>query len=380
MGCARAGSRWRWPNGVIPYTINEKDFPDNSNERRQIEAAMRAWASPITRIRFKPRNNEQNWVEFVSGNEYSACSSHVGKQQSPGSQKVYCDPSSGALVHEIGHAIGLWHEHTREDRGLNVEVFLENVRADKRHNYDRHVGDGIDIGPYDRQSVMHYHDRQFAVKWLPAVSIFGQTSKEAPALASFSGKLHLLHLGEGSNNIWHSWTTDGRNWTENVRIPDQSSKASPALAVWNNELHMVHIGSSSNNLWHSWSTDGRNWIENKPIPDQSSQSPPALCEFEGKLHIAHIGNSSATIWHSIYNANGWTPNDRKDNNESLRSPALAVFNSRLHSVHKGKSSTRLWHTMRDTNLITLRGLSGLVIGSTGSLTQGDITAVNSIYS
>jgi len=49
---------------------------------------------------------------------------------------------------------------------------------------------------------------------------------------------------------------DGTRWTPNVRIPDQTSKASPALAAFPGlqgipgTLHMVHLGDSSNQIWH----------------------------------------------------------------------------------------------------------------------------------
>jgi hypothetical protein len=45
-------------------------------------------------------------------------------------------------------------------------------------------------------------------------------------------------------------------WTPNVRISNQQSKASPALALYNVRLHMVHLGDSSNDIWHSTSDGG----------------------------------------------------------------------------------------------------------------------------
>ncbi|MDQ5835012.1 MAG: hypothetical protein M3550_18510, partial [Actinomycetota bacterium] len=55
-------------------------------------------------------------------------------------------------------------------------------------------------------------------------------SKATPALASFDGALHMVHLGDSSNKIWHS-VFDGASWSPNVAIPDQLSKAAPALAT-----------------------------------------------------------------------------------------------------------------------------------------------------
>ena len=65
----------------------------------------------------------------------------------------------------------------------------------------------------------------------------------------------MVHLGESSNDIWHS-TFDGNSWSPNVRIPNQQSWASPALALYGGLLHMVHLGDSSKDIWHSTSDGG----------------------------------------------------------------------------------------------------------------------------
>jgi hypothetical protein len=134
------------------------------------------------------------------------------------------------------------------------------------------------------------------VSWTPNVEIADQSSKASPALASFGRQLHMVHLGNSSNNIWHSWF-DGSRWTRNVQIPDQSSKASPALASFGGRLHMVHLGNSSNNIWHSW-FDGSRWSANFAAPNQLSKAAPALAAFGSRLHMVHLGNSSNNIWHS----------------------------------------------------------------------------------
>lgn len=38
-----------------------------------------------------------------------------------------CD-KFGIVVHELGHVIGFWHEHTRPDRDRHVSIVRENIQ------------------------------------------------------------------------------------------------------------------------------------------------------------------------------------------------------------------------------------------------------------
>src|SRR3982751_5598449 len=105
--------------------------------------------------------------------------------------------------------------------------------------------------------------------WRPNRTIPGQQSMASPALAALGNRLHMVHLGDSSNDIWWS-IFDGTSWNKpddspgDERIPGQQSKASPALAAFGGRLHMVHLGDSSNDIWWSftdinetsWITDG----------------------------------------------------------------------------------------------------------------------------
>lgn len=122
-----------------------------------------------------------------------------------------------------------------------------------------------------------------------------QSTKTTPALALYIGQMHLLHLGGGSNDIWHSI-----DFAPNVRIRDQTSKATPAMAVYKNVLHMVHLGSGSESLWHTTYTPQSGWTPNVRIPGQSSSAYPALATTPDALHIVYKGADSGRIWHSIY--------------------------------------------------------------------------------
>ncbi len=183
------------------------------------------------------------------------------------------------------------------------------------------------------------------ITWTPNVTIPDQQSKASPALAAFNDRLHMVHLGNSSNDIWHS-TFDGTSWSPNVTIPDQQSKASPALAAFAGKLHMVHLGNSSNDIWHS-TFDGTSWSPNVRIANQQSKASPALAAFAGKLHMVHLGDSSNDIWYSTFNGTSWSPNVRIPFQLSKSSPALAALSARLYMVHLGDTSNDIWQSTND---------------------------------
>lgn len=147
----------RWPDNTVPYSIKNDWASDAENAmmRSRIRAAIAHWEAN-TALRFVERSSGRR-IQFRNS---EGCSSQVGRQgpfrSDPQDINLNTGCGFGATVHEIGHAIGLYHEQSREDRGGFVTINRDNIEDGKGHNFDRHADDGNDVGPYNYNSIMHY--------------------------------------------------------------------------------------------------------------------------------------------------------------------------------------------------------------------------------
>ncbi|MDP1602510.1 MAG: M12 family metallopeptidase [Legionella sp.] len=145
-----------WPEKIIPYEIAD-EMPIGN--KRAISEAISHWEKN-TSIRFveissTDKTSYQDYIAFIPATG-TTCSSFVGRQG--GRQELNLAPRCTNMntVHEIGHALGLWHEQSRADRDNYVSIVWDNIDDEHRYNFDQHLSDGFDFGEYDYQSIMHY--------------------------------------------------------------------------------------------------------------------------------------------------------------------------------------------------------------------------------
>jgi hypothetical protein len=172
------GSQFRWKNCRIPYTID----PGLPSQER-VTNAIAHWEAK-TNYRFVVRTNEPDWITFRVG---GGCSSSVGRQGGQQFVNLAAGCLKGQAIHEIGHVVGLWHEQSREDRDLFVQIKWANIEAGKEFNFNQHITDGDDVGSYDYGSIMHYGKDAFTkngqdtiVTINPAGSAIGQRIALSP--------------------------------------------------------------------------------------------------------------------------------------------------------------------------------------------------------
>ena len=160
FGILIAKRRYFWPKGIVPYRI-AGDLP---NPERVLDAIAH-WQSK-TDILFVDHSGQTDHITFRPS---TGCSSHVGRQR--GEQFVNLGPhcTTGNTIHEIGHALGLWHEQSRADRDAYIEVRLENVVQNALHNFNQKITDGNPHGGYDFGSIMHYPTHAFSKNGEPTI-------------------------------------------------------------------------------------------------------------------------------------------------------------------------------------------------------------------
>ena len=149
-----------WRQGIVPFVI--ADELDDSL-RILVEDAITHWNEKSS-ISLVPRSSLENsqvidYVEFTAG---SGCASWVGKQGGKQAVWVSANCTTGSIIHEIGHTLGLLHEHTRADRDQYINVRLDNVQSGKEFNFDIVDAGSRMLGDYDYGSVMHYGEYFFS--------------------------------------------------------------------------------------------------------------------------------------------------------------------------------------------------------------------------
>jgi hypothetical protein len=147
-----------WPGGIIPYDISKL----TTAQQKLALRAMQRWMDTGAKLKFIPRTNQVEYVNFTgktnAGNNTSLVGFKPGHRTDINITAFWWRGDEWMPAHELGHVLGFSHEHQRWDRDQYLTVHYENIKAGRAHDYDWIARTNwlVSSLPYDYKSIMHY--------------------------------------------------------------------------------------------------------------------------------------------------------------------------------------------------------------------------------
>lgn len=192
----------KWPNGVIPYSIDGFSTRELGNIREAMGMYMNG-----TCVSFRQRQPyDRAYVQISKGD---SCSSNVGMVPARGTVGISrtvlsdnCLNNTGSILHELGHILGRYHEHSRLDRDSYVEILYKNIYAYAISNFFIYFDTYTPIA-YDYNSIMHYDSRAYSTNGLDTIRPLHNASTVAPAVPQMGQRLYLTELDYANINFMY---------------------------------------------------------------------------------------------------------------------------------------------------------------------------------
>ncbi|MBK9292841.1 MAG: hypothetical protein IPM57_00085 [Oligoflexia bacterium] len=153
-----------WEDGILPL-----EFADNITEeqRKMFFSACNKWAAKVN-VKCIVGQYKNRVVEVTK--DLGGCWAFWGMGTHFGFLRRKINLGDGCwyqktILHEIGHAFGLIHEHQRPDRDKYIKINMENIGSgflglQTKVNFDKQEAK-LSV-PYDFLSIMHYNQYAFS--------------------------------------------------------------------------------------------------------------------------------------------------------------------------------------------------------------------------
>lgn len=164
----------RWPSGQVQFAF-DGSVPAADRTAARDAAALLESETPLDFVEIL---NPCSYPDNACAEDYILIrnwSNSFGQSATPGGagqvgylggQQIINEPSGfsqSGFLHELMHAIGMYHEQERYDRDSYVQFRPECTLDDKEGNFNKRSDPAVDFGTYDFASIMHYRSSSFVV-------------------------------------------------------------------------------------------------------------------------------------------------------------------------------------------------------------------------
>jgi hypothetical protein len=253
-----------------------------------------------------------------------------------------------AVMHEIGHVIGLEHIV-----GCDWIMGVKKVTsAGGQYTYDA-CGETRTITPDDAAGAT----KLWPQGWLAAKSL-GRPSnvylQDDPDIASWGeGRLDIVARGDDGdvwvkshrvNQTWGTWGSIGApSWRTDAGVYLTYAKYGPTAVSWGPNRIDVFVVGPDDGLWHryyttSWSAS---WT---PLGGQFLSSPDAASWGSGRIDVVGRGGDDA-IWHRWYDTSGggWNSGWVKRDGTTYDEPGVVSWGPQRLDIFVRGTDNGIWH-------------------------------------
>ncbi len=161
----------KWPDGKVKYYFH--NVPNLL--KLNFHLSMEEW--------------ERSGIEFIEvdsstkdalkiSDGWETCRTTVGYFKN-GGYLHYCSSSvfKELITHELGHAIGMRHEHQRPDRDEYINIHWSNINPLNSDEFEITENSLViyDKYEYDYDSIMHYHPSNYSINGMDTFTIIDET-------------------------------------------------------------------------------------------------------------------------------------------------------------------------------------------------------------
>jgi uncharacterized protein (TIGR02145 family) len=115
-----------WPNNTVYYIID-----NNLDSNGEVLQAINHWKEKTT-LNFIEWTGQENYISFKLGDGTYSNLGMIGGQQEI---SIASNADLRMVIHEIGHAVGLIHEHSRAKRNDYIDIKWSNIKLNMWSNF-----------------------------------------------------------------------------------------------------------------------------------------------------------------------------------------------------------------------------------------------------